>query len=182
MGGKFTSTFSKNVLSFILCVHSVQFSFSVVSDSATSWTAARQASLSITNSRSLLKLRSTESMMSSNKLNLCCPLLPPSIFPSIRVFSNESALCIRWPKYWSFSFNICSSSEYSGLIFFRIDWCDLAVQGSLPQHHSSDASILQCSPFFMVQLSHPYITTGKTSSPYNFVYMDLCQQSNASVF
>ena len=121
--------------------------------------------------RSLLIIRSTESVMPSNKLNLCCPLLPPSIFPSIRVFSNESALCIRWPKYWSFSFNICSSSEYSGLISFRIDRCDLAVQGSLLQHHSSKTSTLQCSPFFMVQLSQPYITTGKnkTSSIWTLV-------------
>ena len=133
----------------------------------TSWTAACQASLSITNSRSLLKLKSIESVMSPNHLILCCPLLfLPSIFPSIRVFPNESVLCIRWSKYWSFSFSVSSSSEYSGLISFRMDWLDLlAVQGtlkSLLQHHSIKASILQCSAFFMVQLSHSYMTTGKT--------------------
>ena len=104
--------------------------------------------------------------MPSNYLILCCPLLPPSIFPSIRVFSNESVLHIWWPKYWSFSFNISPSNEYSGLISFRMDWLDLlAVQGalkSLLQHHSSKASILRCSAFFMVQLSHPYMTSGKT--------------------
>ena len=112
----------------------------------------------------LLELASCESVMPSNHLFLCCPLLlPPSIFPSIRVFSSESALHIRWPEYWSFS--ISSSNEYSGLISFRVDWVDLAVQGilkSLLQHHSSKASVLQCSAFFMVQLSHPYMTTGKT--------------------
>ena len=133
----------------------------------TPWTAARQASLSITNSRSLLKLRPIESMMPSNHLILCHPLLLcPSIFPSIMVFSNELALHIRWPKYWSFSFSISSSSEYPGLISFGMDWLDLlAVQGtlkSLLQHHSSKASVLWCSAFFMVQLSYPYITTGKT--------------------
>ena len=131
------------------------------------WTAARQASLSITSSQSLLKLKSIESVMPSNHLILCRPLLfPPSIFPSIRVFSNESALCIRWLKYWSFSFNNSPSNEHSGLISFRMDWLDLrAVQGilkSLLQHHSSKASILWCSAFFVVQLSHPYMTTGKT--------------------
>ena len=115
---------------------------------------------------SLLKLMSIESVMSSTHLILCHPLLlPPSIFPSIRVFSNESVLCIRWPKYWSFSFSISPSNEYSGLISFRIDWLDfLAVQGtlkSLLQHHSSKASILQRSAFFTVQLLHPYRTTGK---------------------
>ena len=130
-------------------------------------TAARQASLSITNSRSLLKLMSVESVMSSNHLILCRPLLLlPSIPPSIRVFSNESALRIRWPKYWSFSFNISPSNEHTGLISFRMDWLDLfAVQGtrkSLLQHHSSKASILQWSVFFIVQLPYPYITTGKT--------------------
>ena len=134
---------------------------------ATSWTAARQASLSITNSWSLLKLMSVESVMPSNHLILCCLLLLlPSIFPSIRVFSNESVLRIRWPNYWSFSFSISPSSEYSGLISFRMDWLDfLAVQGplkSLLQHQSSKASILQCSAFFIVQLSHLYMTTGKT--------------------
>ena len=129
---------------------------------ATPWTAARQASLSITNSQSLLKLIPIESMMPSSCLSLCCPLLLlPSIFPSIRVLSNESALHIRWPKYWSFSFNISPSNEYSGLISFRMDWVDLfAVQGtlkSLLQHHTSKTSILWCSAFFIVQLSHPYI-------------------------
>ena len=133
----------------------------------TPWTAAHQASLSITNSRSLLKLMSIELVMPSNHLILCRPLLLlSSIFPSIRVFSIESALHIRWPKYWSFSFSISPSNEYSGLISFRIDWLDLlAVQGalkSLLQHYSSKASILQCSAFFMVQLSQPYMTTGKT--------------------
>ena len=124
------------------------------------------ASLSITNSQSLLKLMSTESVMPSNYLILCHPLLLlPSIFPNIRVFSNESVLRIRWPKYWSFSFDISPSNEYSELIFFRIDWLDLlAVQGtlkSLLQHHSSKASVLRRSAFFIVQLSHPYMTTGK---------------------
>ena len=134
---------------------------------ATPWTAARQASLSITNSWSLLKLMSIESVMPSNHLILCHPiLLSPSIFTSIRVFSNESALSIRWPRYWSFSFNISPSNEYSGLVSFRMDWLDLfAVQGtlkSLLQHHSSKALILRPSAFFIVQLSHPYVTTGKT--------------------
>ena len=133
----------------------------------TPWTAARQASLSITNFRSLLKLMSIETVMPSNHLIRCHPLLlPPSIFPSIRVFSNESVLCIRWPKYWSFSFNISPSNEYSRLISFRMDWLDLlAVQGtlkSLLQHNSSKASILWYSAFFRVQLSHPCMTTGKT--------------------
>ena len=131
------------------------------------WTAARQASLSFTNSRSLLKLMSIELVMAPNHLIFCRPLLlPPSIFPSIKVFSNKSVLRIRWPKYWNFSFSISPSNEYSGLISFRMDWLDLlAVQGTLKnllQHHSSKASILQCSAFFMVQLSHPYMTTGKT--------------------
>ena len=147
-------------------VSSVQ-SLSHVPLCATLWTAARQASLSITNSRSLPKLMSIDSVMPSNHLILCHPLLfLSSIFPSIRVFSNESVLCIRWPKYWTFSFSISPSSEYSGLISFRMDWLDLlAVQGtlkSLLQHHSSKASILWCSDFFIVQLSHPYMTTGKT--------------------
>ena len=132
----------------------------------TPWIAARQTSLSITNSQSLLKPMSIESVMPSNHLILCRPLLLPSIFLSIRVFSNESALCMRWPEYWSFSFNIRPSSEHPGLISFRIDWLDLlAIQGtlkSLLQHHSSKASILQCSSFFTVQLSHPHMTTGKT--------------------
>ena len=123
--------------------------------------------MSFTISWGLLKLMSIDSVMPSNHLILCCPLLlPPSIFPSIRVFSNESALCIRWPKYWSISYGISPSNEYSELIFCRISWFDLfAVQGtlrSLLQHHSSKASILQCSDFFIVQLSHPYMTTGKT--------------------
>ena len=131
----------------------------------TPWTAARQASLFITNSRSLLKLMSIESVMPSNHLILCCPLLLlPSIFPSIRVFSNESALCIRWPKYYSFSFNISPSNEYSGLISFRMDWLDLlAVEGtlkSLLQHHSLKTSVLWHSAFLIVQLSHLYMTTG----------------------
>ena len=134
---------------------------------ATPWTAACQASLSITNSQSLPKLTSIESVMPSNHLILCHPLLLlPSIFPSIRVFSNESALHIRWPKYWSYSFNISPSNEHPGLISFRMDCLDLlAVQGtlkSLLQHHNSKASILLRSAFFIVQLSHPYMTTGKT--------------------
>jgi len=131
------------------------------------WTAARQASLSITNSQSSPKPMSIESVMPSNHLILCCPLLLlPSIFPSIRVFSNESALHIRWPKYWSFSLNISPTNEHPGLISFRMDWLDLlAVQGTLKnllQHYSSKALILMCSAFFIVQLSHPYMTTGKT--------------------
>ena len=145
---------------------SVQFSRSVQLF-VTPWTAARQASLSITSSRMLLKLMSIESVMPSNHLILCCPLfLLPSIFPSIRVFSNESVLHIRWPKYWSFNFSISPSNKYSGLISFRMDWLDLlAVQRTLKrllQHHSSEASILWCSAFFIFQLSHPYMTTGKT--------------------
>ena len=133
----------------------------------TPWTEARQAFRSITNSQRLLKLMSIESVMPSNYLILCGPLLlPPSMFPSIRVFSNESVPRIRWPKYWSFSFNISPSSGYSGLISFRTNCFDLlAVQGtlkSLIQHHSSKASILQCSTFSVVQLSHPYMTTEKT--------------------
>ena len=132
----------------------------------TPWTAAHQASLSIINSQSSLKLMSIESVMPSIHLILCHPLLLlPSIFPSIRVFSNESALHIRWPKDWSFSVSISPSNEYSVLISFRMEWLDLlAVQGALKcllQHHSSKASILQHSAFFIVQLSHPYMTTGK---------------------
>ena len=146
------------------------------------WTAARQTSLTITNSWSLLKLMSIELVMLPNHLILChLLLLLPSIFPSIRVFSNESALCIRWPKYWSFSINISPSKEHSGLISFRMDWLDLlAVQGtlkSLLEHHSSKASILWHSAFFIVQLSHPYMTTGKT-----IALTDLCWQSNVSAF
>ena len=150
-----------------------------MSDSATPWTETHQASLffiiseslrkllSISNYQSLLKLMSIESVMSSNHLILCYRLLlPPSIFPSIRVFSNKSGLRIRWPKYWSFSFSISPSNEYSGLIYFRMDWFDLlAVQGTLNSifhHHSSKTSILRCSAFFIVQLSHSYVTTGKT--------------------
>ena len=129
---------------------------------ATPWTAARQASLSIANSQSSSKFMTIESMMPSSHLILCCPLLLPSIFPA----SNESALCIRWPKYWSFSFCISPSNEHPGLISLRVDWLDLlSAQGtlkSLLQHHSSKASILWFSAFFMVQLSHPYMTTGKT--------------------
>ena len=139
-----------------------------MSDSATPWTAARQASLSIINSWRLLKFMSIESVMPSNHLILCHPFLLPLIFPSTRVFSNESAHPIRWPKYWSFSFNISPSNEYSGLISFRMDWLDLlAVQGtlkSLLQHHSSKAWILLRSAFFIVQLLHPYMTTGKTKA------------------
>ena len=135
--------------------------------SATQWTAAYQASLSITNSRSLLKLMSIKSVMLSNHLILCCPLLLlPSIFASIEVFSNESVFRIMWPNYWSFSFSISPSNEYSGLISFRIYWLDLLAaqqtRKSLLQHRSSKASILQHSAFFIVQLSYPYMTTGKT--------------------
>ena len=138
-----------------------------MSNSATPWTAACQASLSITNSQCLLKLMPIESVMPSNHLILCrAPLFPPSIFPSIRVFSSESVLHIRWPKYQSFSFSISPSNEYSGLISFRMDWLGLlAVQGtlkSLLQYHSSKASILRHLAFCIVQLSHPYMTTGKT--------------------
>ena len=144
----------------------IQFSHSVVCHFMTPWTAACQASLSITNSRSLFKFMSIELVMPSNHIVLCRPLLLlPSNFPSIRVFSDESVLHIRWPKYWSLSFSISPSNEYSGLIFFRMDWLDLlAVQGtlkSLLQHHSSKVSI-RCSAFFRVPLSHPYMTTGKT--------------------
>ena len=149
----------------IYTLSSVQ-SLSCVRLFATPWTAAHQASLCITNSRSLLKLMSIESVMPSNHLILCRPLLLPSFFSSIGVFSNESVLPIRWPKYWSFSFSINPSNEYSGLISFRMDWLDLlAVQEILKnflQHHSSKASILWCSAFFIVQLLHSYMTTGKT--------------------
>ena len=155
----------------ILTPKMVQFSsvqsFSRVWLFATPWIAARQASLSITNSQSSLKLMSIESVMPSNHLIYFCPLLLlPPIPPSIRVFSNESSLRMRWPKYWSLSFSIIPSNEHPGLISFRMDWLDLfAVQGtrkSLLQHHSSKASILWRSAFFTVQLSHPYKTTGKT--------------------
>ena len=137
---------------------------------ATPWTAAHQASLSISSAQILFKLMFVEPVMPSNHLILYCPfLLPPSIFPSIRVFSNESVLRIRWPKYWNYSFSINPSNKYSGLISFSMDWLDaLAVQGilkSLLQHHSSKASIIWCSAFFIVQLSHPYMTIGKN---YNF--------------
>ena len=153
---------------FLLLQFSSVHSFSRVLFFATPWTAACQASLSTTNSQSLHKLMSIELVMPSNHLILCHPLLLlPSVFPSIMVFSNESVLHIKWPKYWSFSYSISPSNEYSGLISFRMDWLDLlAVQGtlkSLLQHHSSKASILQFSAFFRVQFSHPYMTTGKNS-------------------
>ena len=143
----------------------------------TLWTAACQVSLSNTNSRSLLKLMSIKSVMPSNHLILCHPLLLlPSIFPSIRVFSRESVLHIRWPKYWSFSYSISSSNEYSGLISFRIDWFDLLeVHGTLKnllQHHNSKASILRCSAFFIAQLSHPYMTTGRTIALTRLTFVD----------
>ena len=150
-------------LSELLLIISVQ-SLSRVWLFVTPWITAPRASLSITNSQSLLKLMSIESVMPSNNLILCCPLLLlPSIFPRVRIFSNESALCIRWPNYWNFSFSICPSNGYSGLISFRVDWFDLlAVQGtlkSLLQHHTSKASIFRCSAFFMVHLSHPWETS-----------------------
>ena len=146
---------------------SVQFSRSVMSDSLQHLVTARRDPLSITNSRSSLKLMSVKLVLPSSHLILCRPLLLlPSIFPSIRAFSNKSVLCIRWPQYWSFSFSISPSNEYSGLIYFRMNWLDLlAAQGtlkSLLQHHHSKASILQRSAFFTVQLSHPYMTTGIT--------------------
>ena len=144
----------------------------------TPWTAASQASLSNTDSQSLLELIAIELVMPSNHLILCHPLLLlPSIFPSIRVFSNESALCIRWPKYWSFSFSINLSNEYSGLISFRINWFDLlAVQGTLKtllQHHSSKASILLRSAFFRVQFSHPYMTTRKSIALTRWTFVEV---------
>ena len=155
---------------------SVQF-LSCVLLFASPWSAACQASLSISNSRSLPKLMSIESVMSSNHLILCHPTLPlPSILPQIRVFSNESVLCITWPKYWSFSFNISPSNEHPGLISFRMDWLDLlVVQGtlkSLLQHHSSKASILWHSGFFILQLSYPYMTTGKTIALTSWTFVD----------
>ena len=151
LSGEFRNT-------FVLHFSSVQ-SLSHVRLFVTPWTAAHQASLSITNAQSLLKLMSIESVMPSNHLVLCCPLLlPPSVFPSMRVFSSEPALRMRWPKYWSFSFSISPSNKLPGLISLRMDWLDLlAVQGTLKsclQHHSSEASILWCSAFFIVQLSH----------------------------
>ena len=143
---------------------------------AAPWTAARQAFLTIINSWSLLKLMSIELVMPSNHLIFCCPLLLPSIFPSIRVFSNQSVLCIRWPKYWSFSFSISPSNDYSGLISFSIGWLDLLeVQGtlkSLLKHHSSKASILWHSAFSIVQLSHLYMTTGKTIALTRWTFVD----------
>ena len=155
-----------------------------MSDSATSWTVARQASLSITNSRSLLKLMSVESVMPSNHLTLChLLLLPPSTIHSIRVFSNESVLHIRWPKYWSFSFNISPSNEYSGLISVRMDWLHLlAVQGtlnSLLQYHSSKASILWGPAFFIIQL---FTSIHGYWKNHHFDCMDICWQSNVSAF
>ena len=170
-----TWLFSTSVTLFLFS--SVQISHSVMSDSATPWTTAHQASLFITNSQSSPKPMSIESVIPSYHLILCCPLLLlPSIFPSIRVFSSESALCIRWPRYWSVSFNITPSNEYPGLISFRMDWLDLlAVQGtlkSLLQHHSSKASILRHSAFFTVQLLHPYMTTGKTIGLTRWTFVD----------
>jgi len=160
--------YKKNVFTQLHSVQfsSVQFSHSVMSDFATQWTAASQASLSITNSWSLEKLTAIELVMPSNHLILCCSLLLlPSIFPSIRAFSSESLLHIRWLKYWSFRFSISPSNEYSGLIYFSIDWSDLlVVQGNLkgtPQHHNTKASTFSTYTFLMAQLSHPYITIGK---------------------
>ena len=158
-------------------LRSGQVSGSVVSDSSTLWIAARQASLSITNSQSSLRLTFIESVMHSSYLILCRPLLLlPPIPPSIRVFSNESTLRMRWPKYWSFSFSIIASKEIPGLISFRMDWLDLLeVQGTpkcLLQHHSSKASILQHSAFFTVQFSHPYMTTGKTIALTRWTFVD----------
>ena len=172
---------SFNLLSCVTQLSSVQ-SLSRIQLFATPWITAHQATLSITNSWNLPKLMSMESAMPSSHLILCCPvLLLPPISPSIRVFSNEWTLHVRWPKYWSFSFNISPSNEHPGLISFRMDWLDLlAVQGtlkSLLQHHSSKALILSHSAFFTVQLSHPYMTTGKT-----IALMDLCWQSNVSAF
>ena len=168
-----TSSILKTSSWVLLFLHNLFHQFSSVQSLShvqlfvTPWSAAFQASLSITNSRSLLKLMSVESVIPSKHLILCRPLLLlPSIFPSIGVFSNESVLRIRWPKYWSFSFNISPSNDHPGLISFRMDLLDLlAVQGtlkSLLQHHSSKASVVWCSAFFIVQLLHPYMTTGKT--------------------
>ena len=164
--GHATNSFHSSLSWYVSLMKYSQFSHSVVSDSVRHHGLQHTCRLSITNCRSLPKLMSIESVMPSNHLILCWPLLlPPSIFPSIRVFSNESVLHIKWPKYWSFSFSISPSNEHSGLIPFRMDWLDLlAVQGtleSLLQHHSSKASILRHSAFFIVHLSHPYMTTGK---------------------
>ena len=153
-------------MELLLHISSVK-SLSPVGLFATPWPAECQASLSITNAQSILKLMSTELVMPSNYLILCRPLLLlPSVFPSIRLFSNQSVLCIRWPRYWSFSFRVSPSNEYSGLISFRMDWLDLlTVQGtlkSLLQHHNSKATILWHPPFFTVQPSHTYMTNGKT--------------------
>ena len=159
-------------------------SFSCVRLFVTTWTIASQVSLFFTISRSLLKLLSLELVMLSNHFILCHPfLLLPSVLPSIRIFSNESTLHVWWPNYWGFSFSISPFSEYSGLISFRIDWFDLlVVRGtlkSLLQNHSLKASILWCSAFFMVELSYPYMTTGKTVS---LTLMDICQQNDVSAF
>ena len=159
-------------------ISSVQ-SFSRVQLFGAPWTAAHQTSLFITSFQSLLRLMSIKSVMPSNHLILCCPLLLlPSIFPKIRVFSKESVLCTRWPKYWSFGFSTSPSNEYSGLISFRMDWLDLlAVPGTLKslfQHDSSKASILGCSAFFIVQLSHPDMTIGKTIAFTRWTFFDLC--------
>ena len=161
--------FKTSVILFILQLSHVRLFM-------TPWTTVCQASLSITNSKSLLKLISIELVMPSNHLILCYPLLLlPSFFPSIGVFSNESALCNRWPKYWSFSFSISPANKPSGLISSRMDWLDLlAVQGtlqSLLQHHSSKASIIQCSAFFIVQLSHPYMTAEKTTAMMRWTFV-----------
>ena len=167
--GFFRLSLSQNqkMISVSQSVQSLQF--------ATPWITARQASLSITNSQSLPKPMSIESVTPSSHLILCRPLLLlPPVSPSIRVFSSESALRMRWPKYWSFSFSVSPSNEHPGLISFRMDWLDLpAVQGtlkSLLQHHSSKASIFWCSAFFIVQLSHPYMTTGKTIALTKWTY------------
>ena len=180
--------FLQRELKFLLEASSVQFSHSVMSDSETSWTAAHQASLSIINSQSFLKFMSIESVMPTNHLILCHPLLfLPSIFSSIMVSSNESVLRIRWPKYWSLSFSISPSNEYSRLISFRIDWLDLlAVQGtlkSLLQLHSTKASLLWHSALFIIQLSHAYMITGKTMA-FNretFIHKVMFLLSNVSV-
>ena len=163
-------------LKFVSQISSVQL-LSHVQLFATLWTTARQASLPITNSQNLLKLMSIELMMPSNHLILCHPLLLlPSIFPSTRVFTNVSALHIRWPKYWSFSFSISPSNEHPGRISFRMNWLDLlAVQRTLKrllQHHRSKGSILRCSAFFIVQLSYPYMTTGKTIALIRWTFVD----------